>query len=314
MRHADLARILVIRLGALGDFVQSFGPFAAIRAHHPGARITLLTTAPYATLARASPWFDAVAIDTRPALYQVPALLALARQLRGYDLVYDLQTSRRSTAYFWLAGRPAWSGIGAFRRFPHQDPDRNTQHTLDRQRGQLRDAGILHYPRPDLTWLTSRSSPDLPHPYALLVPGAAPTRPEKRWPAARYADLAHILHASGIAPVLVGGVAECELAAQITRQCGYVRNLAGQTDLLTLGALAHQAVLAVGNDTGPMHLAAAAGCRCVVLFGGASNPALTAPRAIDGTWSTVVRAPDLADLPVEKVAAALTSGPGTTLI
>ncbi len=52
-----MSRILVIRLGALGDFVQSFGPFAAIRAHHPDANVTLLTTAPFAELARQAPWF-----------------------------------------------------------------------------------------------------------------------------------------------------------------------------------------------------------------------------------------------------------------
>ena len=137
MPPSDPANILVIRLGALGDFVQSFGPFAAIRAHHPAARITLLTTAPYAKLAQAAPWFDAVLIDARPALHEPGALRTLRRHLQGHDLVYDLQTSRRSTSYFWLAGCPPWSGIGAFRRFPHRDPARDVQHTLERQRGQL---------------------------------------------------------------------------------------------------------------------------------------------------------------------------------
>jgi len=51
-------RILVIKLGALGDFVQALGPFAAIRAHHPAADIVLLTTRPYADLGRASGYFD----------------------------------------------------------------------------------------------------------------------------------------------------------------------------------------------------------------------------------------------------------------
>ncbi len=60
-----MKKILVIRLGALGDFVLSFGPFAAIRAQHPEAHITLLTTAPFARLGRLSPWFDAVVIDPR---------------------------------------------------------------------------------------------------------------------------------------------------------------------------------------------------------------------------------------------------------
>ena len=44
-------RILVVKLGALGDFVQALGPWAASRKHHAGSRITLLTTAPYAALA-----------------------------------------------------------------------------------------------------------------------------------------------------------------------------------------------------------------------------------------------------------------------
>ena len=61
------SRLLVIKLGALGDFVQAMGPAAAIRAHHPDAEITLLTTAPFAELARAAPYFDRVWIDERAA-------------------------------------------------------------------------------------------------------------------------------------------------------------------------------------------------------------------------------------------------------
>jgi len=61
----------------------------------------------------------------------------------------------------------------------------------------------------------------------------------------------------------------------------------------------------VGNDTGPMHIAAAAGARCVVLFSGESDPDLTAPRGPGGEWPVVLRAPVLADLPMERVAAAL---------
>ncbi|WP_457848573.1 glycosyltransferase family 9 protein, partial [Staphylococcus aureus] len=61
--------------------------------------------------------------------------------------------------------------------------------------------------------------------------------------------------------------------------------------------------------TGPMHLAAALGCPSVVLFGGASDPALTAPRYSDGGWPTVLREGDLASLAVDRVAAALPSLP-----
>ena len=58
------ARILVIKLAALGDVVQAFGPFAAIHAHHPDAEITLLTTPPYAGLLRRSDTTAGVLVQT----------------------------------------------------------------------------------------------------------------------------------------------------------------------------------------------------------------------------------------------------------
>ncbi|MEI9890557.1 MAG: hypothetical protein WDN45_08135 [Caulobacteraceae bacterium] len=63
---ADYRRILVIKLGALGDFVQALRAMAEIRRAHPKARITLLTTPPYVELAQASGYFDAVDEGGRP--------------------------------------------------------------------------------------------------------------------------------------------------------------------------------------------------------------------------------------------------------
>src|SRR5579884_2980362 len=105
------AKILVIKLSALGDIVQAMAPAAAIRAQHPQAEIVFLTTAPYAALARQAPYFDAVWIDERPR--GAAGLLRLRRRLRaaGFDRVYDLQTRPRTAVYFWLMrsrGRPEW--------------------------------------------------------------------------------------------------------------------------------------------------------------------------------------------------------------
>ncbi|MBN8890700.1 MAG: ADP-heptose--LPS heptosyltransferase [Rhodospirillales bacterium 70-18] len=300
-----MKRILVIRLGALGDIVQSFAPFAAIRAHHPGAAITLLTSAPFAGLARLCPWFDHVEIDARPSWWNLSGLHRLRRQLRGYDFVYDLQTSGRSSRYFRLAGRPPWSGIAPGCSHPQSDPAREVMHTRERQADQLRLAGIAAVPPPDLSFLTSRPVPDLPRPYALLVPGAAPHRPEKRWPAERFGALAAILLARGQTPVVVGAAADTPVAAAIQAACPAAIDLTGRTAIPDLFALAAGAALAVGNDTGPMHIAAAAGCRCVVLFSAASDPGLTAPRGPDGGWPVVLRAAVLADLSIDRVADAL---------
>jgi ADP-heptose:LPS heptosyltransferase len=167
-------RVLVIKLGALGDFVQAFGPFAAIRAQHPHAHITLLTTPPFAALARRSPWFDAVDDNGRPGWRDAGAVWRLVRLLRGgFGRVYDLQTSARSSRYRWLVGqRAAWSGVASHRS---ANPHRDTMHTADRQRDQLQHAGITHFPPPALDWLDADVTHfALPEEFALLSPGPRP--------------------------------------------------------------------------------------------------------------------------------------------
>jgi ADP-heptose:LPS heptosyltransferase len=300
-------RILVIRLGALGDFVQSFGPFAAIRAHHASARITLLTTRPFAELGRRSPWFDEVWEDGRPSWRAPGAMLALARLLRGasFARVYDLQTSSRSSRYRWLVGQGVeWSGIARGASHPHANPDRDALHTIERQREQLEMAGIAHFPSPPLDWLQADLSRlGLPARFALLIPGASPSRPLKRWPAERFATLAA---GAGMPAVVVGGPAEREIAARILDGAPGTLDLTGQTSFAEVAALARRAVWAVGNDTGPTHLAAAAGCPTLALFGEDSDPALCAPR---GPAAVVLRHQPLAGLGVAAVAEALAALP-----
>ncbi len=291
------SRILAIRLGALGDFVLSFGPFAAIRAAHPGAEITLLTTEPYRALAERSPWFDRVLIDERPAWWVLPRVLALRRAIRGFDMVYDLQTSARSSWYYSVAGRPPWSGMARGASHPHANPARDTLHTIDRQTEQLAMAGVPMV-TPDLSWWPA---PMVPGDYAVLVPGAAAHRPRKRWPAARYGELSVALKGQGLRSIIVGTGADGDVAETIMTACPTALDLTGRTTLLELGGLMRGAQIAIGNDTGPMHLAAALGVRCVVLFSADSDPALTAPRGV----VQVVAVPDLAELPVDRVVAAL---------
>lgn len=293
-------RVLVIRHGALGDIVLSFPAFAAIRAAHPEASITLLTTAPFAGWLNSAPWFDEVAIDTRPSAWNLRGLIQLRRQLAGFGMVYDLQTSGRSSRYFRLAGSPPWSGIAAGCGFPHANPARDTMHTRERIAEQLAMAGIAGLPVPDLTWMKAAMPIDLPSRFIALVPGAAPHRPEKRWPASRFGDLAAGL---GVTPVVLGTRAEQPLVAAIRARVPGAIDLTGQTTLAQLAAVLGCASQAIGNDTGPMHLAAALDIPCTVLFGGASDPALTAPRYPDGSWPVIVRANDLGDLAVSAVAA-----------
>ncbi len=295
-------RVLVIKHGALGDIVLAFAAFAAIRAAHAGDEILLLTTAPFAEFLAASPWFDEVVVDRRPAAWNVPGVLALRRKLRGFDMVYDLQTSARSSRYFGLAGRPRWSGIAKGCALLHANPLRDALHTRERLAEQLGVAGLT-LGAPDLSWLSADVSKfRLPPRYAVLVPGASPHRPEKRWPERKFGGLAAQLP---MPAVVVGGAAEAGLAVVIKTFAGKTVDLTGRTDLLELAAVIGGAALAVGNDTGPMHLAAALGVPSLVLFSGASDPALTAPRYPDGGWPGILQAPHLSGVSVAQVVAAL---------
>ncbi|HVM80438.1 MAG TPA: glycosyltransferase family 9 protein [Stellaceae bacterium] len=300
-------RILVIKLGALGDIVQALGPMAAIRRHHADAHVVLLTSAPFAEFLRGSPYADEVWVDRRPRLLDLPGILRLRRRLRGggFARVYDLQTSDRSSFYYCLLGpgaRPEWSGIARGASHRQGDPGRERMHTLERQRDQLRIAGIAEVPPPDLSWVKADLRGfDLPERFAVLIPGGAAHRPEKRWPVERYAALAAWLRARGVTPVTIGGEAERPLGAAIPAS----RDLTGRTSFVEVAAIGRRALWAIGSDTGPMHLMVAAGAPATVLFSAASDPALTAPR---GGRVTILRRERLADLPVEEVAATVAIG------
>ncbi len=325
-------RILVIKLGALGDFIQSYRAMTAIRAHHADAHLTLLTIPALEGLAGATGLFDEVWLDVRPKAWQPAAWLALARRLNGggFSRVYDLQTADRSGHYYRLMGFPfarrraEWSGIVAGCSHRHDAPDRTTKHTLERQADQLAIAGIGadDYPPVDMSWAQAdlsrhRFVADGAR-FVLLVPGGSAGHPEKRWPAARYAELAAGLAADGLLPVVLGTAAEAEACAEIAAAAPEVVNLCGGSPILDVLALARHAAGAVGNDTGPLHLIAAMGCPCLALFSAASSPVLNRPRgpyegpgaAAPPTGETaetvgVLQADELADLPVSDVRAAL---------
>ena len=304
-------RILVIKLGALGDFFHAFHAFAAIRQHHAADRITLLTTPPFEKLACISPWFDAVLVDPRAPWWNLAANWHTAGLIRGFELVYDLQTSSRSNRYFRLAGRPPWSGVAAGCSLPHANPDRDFMHTIERQREQLQHAGIADFPLPDRTWLVGQSKLlDIPDPFALLVPGGGGVGQAKRWPVGRYAEAARHLQADGLAPIIIGASLERSLGKAIQSVCPEAIDLIGKTGFADVASLGARASLVLGNDTGPLQIAASMGAPTLALFSRATEPRQAAPRGPAGEWGTILQEPDLRELSVDRVVAAarLTAG------
>jgi heptosyltransferase-2 len=112
--------------------------------------------------------------------------------------------------------------------------------------------------------------------FAILGPGAA-YGPAKRWSAERFAALGRQLAARGLAVLVCGSASERVVCEGVAAAAGTeARSLAGVTGLPVQGALCARAALAVSNDSGLAHLAAAAGAPTVVVFGSTSS-AWTAP-------------------------------------
>lgn len=313
-KEPECKRILVIKLGALGDVIQALGPMAAIRRHHNTDHVTVLSTEPYAELIGAAGICDDVIIDPRPRFAEAGKWLALRKTLRngGYERVYDLQTSDRSSSYyrlFWPGPRPEWSGIAAGCSHRHANHKRDAMHTIERQAQQLADAGINDVPLTDLGPVVSDVTHlKLPEKYCLIVPGGAEHRPAKRWPREHYRALIQKLDHQGITPVICGTKSERSLAATLIEGSITARNIAGETTLVDLVTVAKRAAFAVGNDNGTMHVTAFAGIPSVVLYSHVSDPALCAQR---GAAVTILRRQPLSELSVDEVFAALPLKPGS---
>lgn len=279
-------RILIIKLGALGDFFLAQTAFAALRALHRDDHLALLTLPSLAPLAHLSGLFDAVLEDPRGrTLGDWRCVRRLLRAGR-FDRVYDLQAQSRTDRYhllFFPGPWPEWSGTARFASHPDRYPGRRKTPVVERYARQLAPFGVVLPEHADLSWLDADTSAYglAQGAYALLIPGSSPGRPDKRWPAESYGELARLLAARGLTPVVVGGPAEAPLAAAIRRICAQAVDLTGRTDIPQLAGLARRAWGVAGNDTGPTHVAAAVGAATVGIFCDASNPVhLSGARAV----------------------------------
>ncbi len=298
-------KILVIKTGALGDFVQALGPMRAIRQHHPDADITLLTTQPFVGFAEACGYFDRIWIDPRPGWKDPAGWLAWRRKLTGggFTRVYDLQNNDRTGLYLHLIGRRRVEWVGAARGASHRNASklRSAGQAFDGHVQTLEMAGIKNIRIDSMDWVTGDVGRfGLQKPYILLVPGSAPAHPEKRWPAEKYGALARLVGERGFKPVIIGTDADTDAAATIIGAAATGINLTSRTSLQDIVLLAREASAAFGNDTGPMHMIAATGCPVWVFFSRRTNPARHAPK---GDAVHIIRKDDLNQLDIEEVVA-----------
>ena len=292
-------RILIVRLGALGDVVHAIPVAAALRSAFPHAKIDWLVSAKHREILDLVPVIDRrLVINDRSDASGGTSLISAISELRRsrYDVAVDLQGLIKSAALARSSGAPRVIGFSsryarerAARLFYTEafDPGRGglydpreTRHVVDINLGLLSLLGIAaparEFPIEDVDSPAARDvRQQTGGRYALLNPGAA--WPNKRWPPERLAAIATELHRRhGLMSVVLWGPGEEALAAQVVAGAGGAAIVSPKTTIADLVALARPAALMVSGDTGPTHIAAALGTPIVGIYG-PTRPARNGP-------------------------------------
>ena len=278
-------KILVIKHGALGDVVQGVDAFASLRSSFPDAEVTLLTTAPYADFLAASGWFDHFILDPRAPVWNLRQFWRIRAHLRGrWDKIIDLQCSRRTERYARLI-RSGTCWFGTAPRATDPTPDFTGVNNRNRMLTTVSLAGAKEQDA-DLTFLTEVDVPvDVGRSdYAFILPGTSAAKLSKRWVVDGFIRLAEAFAEKGIRPVLGGSQVDRPVTAAIAHACPACLDLTGQTDLFALAGIAARARCVVGNDTGPVFLAARLHAPTLMLMGADTDPQMSAPYGRHAQW------------------------------
>jgi ADP-heptose:LPS heptosyltransferase len=301
MSHAPaVRRIAVVRaLPGVGDLLCAVPALRALRAAHPGARITLVGLP-------AARWFvprypglvdDLLEVAGVPGLPEVVADAGAARRFyararrRRFDLAVQLHGSGAATNPLtaMLAARDQvtahlpghWAPPGRTIPYPAEGPEIHRLLAVTRAAGCPDQGEQVELPttaseRARAAALMADGPAEDAGPYACLHPGAS--RPANRWPAARFAAVGARLAAAGYRVVLTGTAAEAGVAAEVAAALpGRCLDLCGRTGIGVLAAVFASARLVVSNDTGAAHVAAAVGTPSVVVFPAEGDPERWAP-------------------------------------
>lgn len=296
------ARLLVRLPNWVGDVLFCTPSLAALRRARPDLRVTALVRPSVLPAVEGLPLVDEVLTLAGTSTGRT---LAEARRLRGlrFDAALVFPKGFREALLVRLAGIPERVGMATDRRgalltrpVPFTREDWRLHHVIQFARvlgplGVALEGEGMAFPigpedREAAAALLRESG--VSGPYAVFHAGAS--KPPRAWHPDRFAQVARGLSGRvGLRVVLVGAAAESALCEEVRSGAPEAVNLAGRTSLKSMAALLEGASLFLGSDSGPMHLAAAAGAPVVAVFGPGA-PGKTAPYVPAGRFRVVYTA------------------------
>lgn len=288
-------KILLIKLSAIGDVVQTLPALEAIKKLYPAGDITWIVEEAAAGILEGHPLIDRVLVSRRKALTGMlkhprtfmrglGGIIRFFHELRAtrYDIAVDFQGLFKSGILIGLARAKRKIGFDGTRelsylfldeRLPAYDIDK---HALERYLDVARYLGA-HDPPPtctlpiehEISRMRQRTAviKEVGKPLVVINPVAR--WKTKLWRESNFVELAdRLVLEKKAAVIFTGSAADRDVNLRIiSRMKQPAENWAGETSLKELAALAALSDLFITTDTGPMHLAAAAGAKVLALFG-----------------------------------------------
>jgi heptosyltransferase-2 len=280
-----MKRLVILSPNWLGDAVMALPAIADVRRLAPEVSITVAARSAIAPLFALVPGVDETVVLSAPKLLRdVTGWRRLGSELAGrdFDTALLFPNSMQSALRVSRAGIPErwgyrtdWRG----RLLTRAVTPIGGLHQVSWYQHLVKTLGFPNGPSDpsvSVPQASHRAASDLlmqdgwdgGAPLVALAPGAA-YGGAKRWPPEYFGELAHGLSTFDVRCVLVGSAADASAAAAVVRASGGARlhNLVGRTDLPLLAGVLTNCRTLVTNDSGAMHLAAAAGVSVTAVFG-----------------------------------------------
>lgn len=277
-------RILIVRLSAIGDVVHGMPLLVALRTRFPHAEIAWLAEEKCSCLLHGHNALDRLIIVKKNWMKSFSEVALLRRRLRLFapEVTIDLQGLFKSSFVAWLSGARCRIGFGGVdgregsRWFNNIRVVPDEEHIIDRNMQLLEPFGVfgssIDFDLPECE-MDRRSAASILSREGLhgnfVVINVGAGWKSKLWREDRYAAVSRYLLDQWNLPSLVvwAGPDEQKMAETVVQNADGAAFLAPSTSLNELASLSRKATLFIGSDTGPLHIAAAAGTRCVGLYG-----------------------------------------------
>ena len=299
---SEQKNILIIKLGALGDFILQMGWVFALYEQYPDAKFTFMTTKPFVPFVKAMPFVSDIIVDTRPRgdVKQWWRTCKKGIADKKWDYIFDLQSSNRTRnkyfniARFFTRHDMNWAHLSDGGFFVRSI---TKKHAFSF--GKMEVSHMPFIPRNvDLSFLKGdeKHFDILPKkPFLLIIPGCSASHPYKRWPSQKYLQLVLKAEEQGIPSVVLGTNAEQKEIDEICQKSQAV-NFQNKASLLDIPSLAGKASVVIGNDTGPVHMSCFSNKPAIVLF---CQKTANSAKKLKNVTNLIAQ--DISDISVEQV-------------